>query len=856
MPDPARAALLDWLRQTRPGLETRLRAALYTLLEQHGPPADSAAWNDYGLHLAFNQWLTASDPKTKKALEAQIARWMEEHGAPDFITVRELRGQPGPLDQLLPDSWKKRLFKGRLPALGLRDIWKDGLRAALALFALAFGLYLGWQPAASECAGELADLRLAGETLRVCADSEAERALLREYQLRQAAAEADTARFDRLLRAPGPPLSPEGRANAANAAYNAGIPDYRRADSLRQTQPGYQSDSSALYRGACAWFARARAADTSLAWVRDAVAWYVKPVKYTATPNTYQNCYRVANIQNGLGFRTRPLTRAEYAQLDNNSNTELEKSTLIRIIPSGGTVIVLDSTLLAWKIQHNGRIGFVAKKYKGKTTLLPCLQTQSENNSFIRRSTEEISVRKHALLFAINDYSSTGWPTLQSPILQATQLSEVLQNEFGFEVTFLRNPNKSEIMRQLEYYKKHTYAGADQLFIYFSGHGEKGYLIPSDGEREAASSVNIIIEDLLRLVNAIPCTQILLIVDATATNVKKERSRDIEKLQMNYPSRLFVAAGLNVRVPERSELTLHLVQTLKQLPLNEVMTFDRLWSSLQKSTPKPYYSEFGNDSNGDFNFVKISISANQTALPLPESIRKLESDMVSIDGGSFTMGCQDAERDGECTDDEKPAHRVTVRDFAIGRYEVTQAQWRAVMGGDPPQLYNTGCDECPVESVSWDDIQEFLKKLNARTGKTYRLPTEAEWEYAARGGAGSKGYLYSGSNNLDEVGWYDGNYKKGNIFGTQKTTRPVGRKKANELGLYDMSGNVREWCQDWYGKYPVAAQNDPKEPKKGSRRVRRGGSWLLSAQGCRVSSRDSDTPSSRLVGFRLASAPQ
>jgi formylglycine-generating enzyme required for sulfatase activity len=144
--------------------------------------------------------------------------------------------------------------------------------------------------------------------------------------------------------------------------------------------------------------------------------------------------------------------------------------------------------------------------------------------------------------------------------------------------------------------------------------------------------------------------------------------------------------------------------------------------------------------------------------------------------------------------------------------------------------------------VSWDDTQEFIRKLNLQTGKSYRLPTEAEWEYAARGGNKSKGYTYAGSNVLDEVGWYS-EYK----------THPVGQKQANELGIYDMSGNVWEWCGDWYDAYPFTAQTNPKGPLSGSYRVLRGGSWHDPAERCRVSYRNSIYPDFRFYfnGFRL-----
>jgi len=241
-------------------------------------------------------------------------------------------------------------------------------------------------------------------------------------------------------------------------------------------------------------------------------------------------------------------------------------------------------------------------------------------------------------------------------------------------------------------------------------------------------------------------------------------------------------------------------------------------------------------------------------------IEKLESEMASITAGTFTMGCKNAKRDGDCSDDEKPPHEVHVRDFFIGYYEVTQVQWRAVMGSDPPELHNKGCDECPVEGVSWNDIKEFLKKLNTLTGKQYRLPTEAEWEYAARGGAQSRGYLYSGSNTIDEVAWYYENYAKGNnTFGEQKTTRPVGGKKPNELGLYDMTGNAWEWVADcWHENYEEAPKDGTAwlEANGGncSGRVVRGGSWLDFDDYCRVSSRFSYNADLRyfIIGFRLA----
>ena len=216
--------------------------------------------------------------------------------------------------------------------------------------------------------------------------------------------------------------------------------------------------------------------------------------------------------------------------------------------------------------------------------------------------------------------------------------------------------------------------------------------------------------------------------------------------------------------------------------------------------------------------------------------------MVYVSGGMFTMGAT-SEQGSDAYDWEKPAHSVTLSGYYIGKYEVTQKLWKAVMGSNPS--YYKG-DNLPVERVSWNDVQEFLRKLNAMTGKRYRLPTEAEWEFAARGGNSSRGYKYSGGNSLGSVAWYTDN--SGN------RTHAVGTKSPNELGIYDMSGNVWEWCQDWYGSYSSSSQRNPKGPNSGSYRVCRGGSWYGSAGSCRVSFRLDYAPDFRSspLGFRLA----
>lgn len=221
--------------------------------------------------------------------------------------------------------------------------------------------------------------------------------------------------------------------------------------------------------------------------------------------------------------------------------------------------------------------------------------------------------------------------------------------------------------------------------------------------------------------------------------------------------------------------------------------------------------------------------------------------MVFVEGGTFIMGCT-AEQGKYCEDNEKPPHKVTLNSYYIGQYEVTQAQWKAIMGNNPSSFKD--CDDCPVEQVSWDDIQIFLQKLNEKTGKKYRLPTEAEWEYAARGGNKSQKYKYAGSNDLDAVAWYG--YEK-----SDSKPHPVGQKKANELGLYDMSGNVWEWCEDAWHKNYTGAPTDGSAWTGGddsSLRVVRGGSWNYLPLNCRAAYRYGYYTVLRYsdLGFRVA----
>ena len=234
-------------------------------------------------------------------------------------------------------------------------------------------------------------------------------------------------------------------------------------------------------------------------------------------------------------------------------------------------------------------------------------------------------------------------------------------------------------------------------------------------------------------------------------------------------------------------------------------------------------------------------NSDHISIPVKDGI---SIDMVRVEAGTFTMGAtREMKNLWAPFDNEEPTHQVTLtNDYYIGKYEVTQALWKAVMGNNPSGFKG---DNLPVENVSWKDCLKFISKLNSITGKTFRLPTEAEWEYAARGGNKSRGYQYSGSNNLSDVAWYGDN--SGN------KTHDVGSKQANELGIYDMSGNVYEWCQDRYDNYSSSSQTNPTGATTGSNRVERGGSWIFTDWGCRSSYRSYGTPDCRysFLGLRL-----
>ena len=253
-----------------------------------------------------------------------------------------------------------------------------------------------------------------------------------------------------------------------------------------------------------------------------------------------------------------------------------------------------------------------------------------------------------------------------------------------------------------------------------------------------------------------------------------------------------------------------------------------------------------NERNGEIKLTQGSViktlKVSQQACQWYESF-----EMVDVEGGSFFIGAQKDNSayqnyDNDAYQIEAPVHQVTISNYCIGMYEVTQAQWMAAMGSNPS--IHQG-DQLPVENVSWEQVQEFITLLNQASGLTYRLPTEAEWEFAARGGVKSEGNKYSGYSVLGACGWYYSN--------SESATHEVGTKYPNELGIYDRSGNVREWCNDWFDYYTSSSATNPQGPTYGNMKLNRGGSWTTPAVNCRNSYRHTDFPTDKAqdLGFRL-----
>ena len=505
--------------------------------------------------------------------------------------------------------------------------------------------------------------------------------------------------------------------------------------------------------------------------------------------------------------------------------------------------------------------------------LFTCLSFAQERNfKLVKDPTENpTNQRRKAVVVGMSNYGDGR--NLENTLNDAEDMAEAL-TQLGFVVTILKDNDLRNLKTNLTAWYS-TIEGNDMAVFYFAGHGVEvkgeNYLIPIGAELNSQADV----EDYTLKVNNILGNMEekrvgfkLLILDACRDNPFTRawsRSNTQQGLaQMRAPKGMLIAFAASPGATAQDGGSYNLrngvfTHFLKQEILTAGASIDDILnkvagnvSNLTNDQQVPYKTGVITEN---FYFIPKMNEVVITDIPVEpikpavttaksngETVQLDGIEFVFVSGGTFTMGCT-SEQGDDCSDGEKPAHRVTVSDFYMGKFEITQAQWKAVMGDNPSSVKG---DNLPVDKVSWNDVQEFIRKLNIKTGKQYRLPTEAEWEFAARGGIDSKGYKYSGSNTIGNVAWY-----KDNASGKNPA---VGTKSPNELGIHDMSGNVFEWCSDWNAPYKNNEQTDPQGPATGTHRVFRGGCLAGDTKTARITTRTIGLPDIRWnsLGFRLA----
>lgn len=542
---------------------------------------------------------------------------------------------------------------------------------------------------------------------------------------------------------------------------------------------------------------------------------------------------------------------------------------------------------------------------------------------FLLTVTLSAQVRRDYAVFFVAARYDAGWPGLAEAPGEIAALKMELENNYGFKVEVVEDATKTTILQTLHRYKTKKYGSKDQLLMYFSMHGvleqrnKKGYLIPKDGLfKDPAYATWLSYHQVAEVADSIPCKHILLALDAAyagdfgVDKRKRPESADWENPDLdcqqrvsrvfnNRKTRKFLVAGGAGRIAGKSQFADHWLTALHSGGKEDgLLSFSEITGFVgQLNDPKPPWGKFVPETTGDFVLVKKDGCAAKILALRAQSdfLRNYSDNMVLIRGGTFLMGSTTGE------EDEQPVHNVTVADFYLSKYELTVAEfktfieasdyqtdaeknnnqgsyiwngvarkWELTVGINwrhnaegalwPEHQYNH-----PVLHVSCNDAMAYCAWLSQQTGRTYRLPTEAEWEYAAGNGMRHTPYSWGdavaistkkGGNVADKTAknafpdWtIFNNYTDGYIF-----TAPVGSFRANDFGLFDMTGNVWEWCSDWKGAYPSDAQTNPAGPDSGLTRVLRGGSWFNNPQYCRITFRHNFTPGYRraYLGFRVA----
>ncbi len=474
--------------------------------------------------------------------------------------------------------------------------------------------------------------------------------------------------------------------------------------------------------------------------------------------------------------------------------------------------------------------------------LLLCEQLLAQNKGMVPvgKQLPAGTERRLALVIGNKNYVYAG--RLNNTHNDADDMARVLQN-LGFDVILKKDLSMVDFLKAIDDFG--TKLGQYNVgLLYYSGHGiqyqGENYLVPIDAKANAAEDIEYTCVKLGRAMAKMEGAKLkvsLAFLDACRNNPFPSSSRAVgQGLTIpNNPPGSFVAFSTRAgsTADDNSSgrnglFTSALLQNLPQANIGLRTMMDKVTETVIQSSNNNQKPGRYDELWGDFYFLMSKYP--EPAKP-EKDLFPYEPQTVFVQGGSFRMG----------TAADNTAHTVTLANYAIGMYEVTQKQWKAVVGSIPAGI--APCENCPIGGVNWNDTQLYLQKLNELTGKNYRLPTEAEWEYAAGGGQKSNGFIHAGSNTVESVGWIDLN--SGNKI------HEVGGKQPNELGLYDMNGNVWEWCSDWYGPYNKGASNNPTGPSSGTSRVLRGGSYVNNFQLGRVASRGSNNPNERYINFGL-----
>jgi len=419
-----------------------------------------------------------------------------------------------------------------------------------------------------------------------------------------------------------------------------------------------------------------------------------------------------------------------------------------------------------------------------------------------------------ALVIGNNNYIKMSM--LKNPINDARSMRQALKSR-GFEVIYKENATKRDMKKLVKKFSKKLSRGGVGMY-FFAGHGVnvegRNYLVAVDSVMDEADDVEyeaLALDYVTSKIKNSGNRLNIIALDACRNN-PFSRSGGGGLAPIGNAKGLFVAyateAG-DVASDNKKEknglFTKHLLSSMNQPGANLASVFKKARQGVYDESNGKQSPGVYDQTLGEFYFT-LPDKNTKTSF----SLNELQNSMVTIPAGSFLMGSKNGDDDVS-----EPIHLVKLKSFKLGQYEVTQKEWYAIMGNNPSKFF--GCDTCPVEGVSWDDIQDFLRKLNKQTVQHYRLPTEAEWEYACR--SGGKNQEYCGGRNYNTVGWHgDNSFNK---------TQIVGRKEPNALGLYDMSGNVREWTQDCWNESYNGSPSNGKAWLKGdcSGRVLRGGSY-------------------------------